>query len=142
MAAAVAIRNPICAAPAAIWQIGRHFAIGEVFVLVLIIAGEKTEVCVAVFRSYLPCEWRTLAGGCVLIGSVQGDIHGISKSIVLTMLSASGFEVDDLGAGPLVMEFIADQRVVLEGLRRESGQQRVIRGSDQVVDQVSSVLEA
>lgn len=142
MAAAVEIQDAICAASAAIWQIGRRFEIGELFVPVLTIAGEKTEGCVAVFRRYLARERRTLAGGRVLIGSVQGDIHGIGKSVVVTMLSACGFDVVDPGAGPPVMEFIDDQQVVLEGLCQESGKQRFFLGSDQVVDQVSGVVEA
>jgi len=35
--------------------------------------------------------------GKVVIGSVQGDIHGIGKDIVATMLNASGFSTYDLG---------------------------------------------
>jgi methylmalonyl-CoA mutase cobalamin-binding domain/chain len=35
--------------------------------------------------------------GKVVLATVQGDIHEIGKSLVGTMLSASGFEVYDLG---------------------------------------------
>ena len=35
--------------------------------------------------------------GRVVIGSVEGDIHDIGKSLVIAMLSAEGFEVFDLG---------------------------------------------
>ena len=37
------------------------------------------------------------SAGKVVIGTVQGDIHEIGKSLVATMLSANGFEVYDLG---------------------------------------------
>ena len=35
--------------------------------------------------------------GKIVLGTVQGDIHEIGKTLVSTMLAASGFEVDDLG---------------------------------------------
>jgi methylmalonyl-CoA mutase cobalamin-binding domain/chain len=36
--------------------------------------------------------------GNVVVGTVKGDIHDIGKTLVATMLSASGFQVYDLGA--------------------------------------------
>ena len=42
-----------------------------------------------------------------MIGTVQGDIHEIGKSLVATMLSANGFEVHDLGVDVPVETFIA-----------------------------------
>jgi methanogenic corrinoid protein MtbC1 len=38
------------------------------------------------------------AKGVVVIGTVQGDIHDIGKTLVATLLSANGYEVIDLGA--------------------------------------------
>ena len=37
-------------------------------------------------------------GQTVIIGTVQGDIHDIGKSLVATLLSANGYNVIDLGA--------------------------------------------
>jgi 5-methyltetrahydrofolate--homocysteine methyltransferase len=36
--------------------------------------------------------------GVVLLATVQGDVHDIGKTIVGAMLTASGYEVTDLGA--------------------------------------------
>jgi 5-methyltetrahydrofolate--homocysteine methyltransferase len=36
--------------------------------------------------------------GHVVIGTIEGDIHDIGKTLVATMLSANGFEITDLGA--------------------------------------------
>ena len=44
--------------------------------------------------------------GRVVIGTVEGDIHDIGKTIVATILSANGFEVEDLGADVKLELFI------------------------------------
>jgi methylmalonyl-CoA mutase cobalamin-binding domain/chain len=50
--------------------------------------------------------------GKVVIGTVQGDIHDIGKSIVATMLSASGFQVFDLGNNVAPEKFVEKAREV------------------------------
>jgi methanogenic corrinoid protein MtbC1 len=44
--------------------------------------------------------------GKVLIGTVQGDIHDIGKSLVSTMLLAGNYEVIDLGANVAHERFV------------------------------------
>ena len=44
--------------------------------------------------------------GTVVIGTVEGDIHEIGKSLVGTMLSAAGFQVHDLGVDVPAGEFV------------------------------------
>jgi methylmalonyl-CoA mutase cobalamin-binding domain/chain len=44
--------------------------------------------------------------GKVVIGTVEGDIHDIGKTLVATMLSASGFEVYDLGVSVPLQRFV------------------------------------
>ena len=43
----------------------------------------------------------------MVIGSVAGDIHEIGKSLVATMMSASGFQVYDLGVDVPTESFVA-----------------------------------
>jgi len=45
--------------------------------------------------------------GVVVIGTVEGDIHEIGKTLVATMLSASGFAVFDLGVDVAGETFVA-----------------------------------
>ena len=49
-------------------------------------------------------ERKTL--GKVVIGVVQFDVHDIGKTIVRTMLEASGFECIDLGRDVPTEEFV------------------------------------
>ena len=44
--------------------------------------------------------------GTVVIGTVKGDVHDIGKSLVTTMLRASGFRVIDLGVNVDADKFI------------------------------------
>lgn len=44
--------------------------------------------------------------GKVVIGTIEGDIHDIGKTLVASMLQAEGFEVYDLGADVSVDTFI------------------------------------
>jgi methanogenic corrinoid protein MtbC1 len=48
--------------------------------------------------------------GAVVIGTVQGDLHDIGKSLVATLLAAHGFEVHDLGADVPVEAFVDKAR--------------------------------
>ena len=77
--------------------IGDAFGRGEAFLPELVMAGEAMKAAVAILDPELRklgTERRML--GRVVIATVEGDIHEIGKTLVATMLGASGFEVYDL----------------------------------------------
>ena len=78
--------------------VGEAFGRGEAFLPELVMAGEAMKAAVAVLDPELKKRGsqRQILGR-VVIATVEGDIHEIGKSLVATMLSASGFEVHDLG---------------------------------------------
>ncbi|MBK9926051.1 MAG: corrinoid protein [Anaerolineales bacterium] len=78
--------------------IGDLFGKGEAFLPELVMAGEAMKAAVAVLEPELLKlgEAREMMGRVVL-ATVEGDIHEIGKTLVGTMLTASGFEVVDLG---------------------------------------------
>src|SRR4026208_2320748 len=78
--------------------IGDQFGKGEAFLPELVMAGEAMKAAVAVLEPELLKlgEAREMMGRVVL-ATVEGDIHEIGKTLVGTMLSASGFEVTDVG---------------------------------------------
>jgi len=78
--------------------VGEQFEQGEMFLPDLVLAGEAMKAATTVLTPAI----QKLGGarhtlGKVVLGTVQGDIHEIGKTLVATMLSASGFEVVDLG---------------------------------------------
>lgn len=77
--------------------VGEKFGAGEAFLTELMMAAEAIKQGLAVLEPAIPKGKGRESLGKILIGTVEGDIHDIGKSIVSTMLSASGFEVVDLG---------------------------------------------
>ncbi len=78
--------------------VGEGFAKGELFIPDLMMSSKAMQEGIAVLEPELlksKQELETL--GKVVIGTVQGDIHEIGKTLVATMLTANGFEVHDLG---------------------------------------------
>lgn len=78
--------------------IGDQFGAGEAFLPELVMAGEAMKAAVAVLEpELLKLGSARETMGKVVLATVEGDIHEIGKTLVGTMLSASGFEVTDMG---------------------------------------------
>ncbi|MHA1144847.1 MAG: cobalamin B12-binding domain-containing protein [Candidatus Helarchaeota archaeon] len=84
--------------------IGKRFEEQEYFLSDLVFAAEIFENAIKIIRPYLKTETQKL--GKVLIGTVQGDIHDIGKSILGSLLECAGFEVIDLGVDQPIQNFI------------------------------------
>jgi corrinoid protein of di/trimethylamine methyltransferase len=87
--------------------VGDKYERGELFLMHLVAAAEPAQKAV---KELLEPEIKKKAGerkslGKVVIGTVQGDIHDIGKSIVASMLFAAGFDVIDLGKDVPAEEF-------------------------------------
>jgi corrinoid protein of di/trimethylamine methyltransferase len=78
--------------------IGDQFGKGEAFLPELVMAGEAMKAAIATLEPELVKLGSTREiVGRVVLATVEGDIHEIGKTLVGTMLSASGFEVFDIG---------------------------------------------
>jgi corrinoid protein of di/trimethylamine methyltransferase len=79
-------------------KVGEAFSIGDVFLPELVMAGDAMKAAVEALEPEMKkrgAERQIL--GKVVLATVEGDIHEIGKSLVGIMLSASGFQVFDLG---------------------------------------------
>jgi corrinoid protein of di/trimethylamine methyltransferase len=87
--------------------VGDRYENGDYFIPDLVMAAEAMKAAMAVFEPALMArqEQRRVLG-TVVIGTVEGDIHEIGKSLVATMLSAAGFQVHDLGVDVSAGEFV------------------------------------
>jgi trimethylamine corrinoid protein len=85
--------------------VGDLFGSGKLFLPDLILAAEAMKTATEVCNEALPKE-RIEKRGKVVIGTVEGDIHDIGKTIVVSLLQANGFEVYDLGRDVPTQKFI------------------------------------
>ena len=87
--------------------VGERFESGDYFIPDLVMSAEAMKAAMEVFEPELMArqEQRQVLG-TVVIGTVEGDIHEIGKSLVATMLGAAGFQVYDLGVDVPVSEFV------------------------------------
>ena len=90
----------------AIREVGDLFEEGEYFLPELMRSTEAMKAAMEILTPVLSegKEKRTFAR--VVIGTIEGDIHDIGKTLVASMLGAEGFEVYDLGADVPVTDFI------------------------------------
>jgi corrinoid protein of di/trimethylamine methyltransferase len=93
--------------------VGDQFSCGNMFLPELVMAGEAMKAAVAVLEPELTkrgTERKML--GKVVLCTVEGDIHEIGKTLVGTMLSATGFQVYDMGVDVPVMKVVEKAREV------------------------------
>jgi corrinoid protein of di/trimethylamine methyltransferase len=89
-------------------QVGESFANGDAFLPELVMAGEAMKAAVTALEPEMKKRGsKRMMLGKVVLATVEGDIHEIGKSLVGTMLSASGFEVFDLGVDVPAAKIIA-----------------------------------
>ena len=144
--------------------VGEAFGRGDAFLPELVMAGEAMKAAVATLDPELKRRGsqRQILGK-VVIATVEGDIHEIGKSLVATMLAASGFEVHDLGVdapgdkligkalevdanilamSALLTTTMVKQREVIEELEKEGLRQRLkvmVGGAPVTRDWVTSI---
>jgi corrinoid protein of di/trimethylamine methyltransferase len=94
-----------------IQRVGELFASGEYFLPELIIGAEAMKLALAVLEPALVGDQSREVLGTVVLGTVEGDMHEIGKTLVGTMLTANGFKVIDLGVDLSADEFIGAVKV-------------------------------
>ena len=87
--------------------VGELFATGEYFLPDLILGGDAMKAALTVLEPALTGDQQREILGQVVLGTVEGDLHEIGKTLVGTMLTANGFQVTDIGVDKPAGEFIA-----------------------------------
>lgn len=96
----------LTACESALVEIGDRYESGEYFISGLIMAGEIMNRVIGLVAPRMAVTAVTVPRGRVIIGTVKGDIHGLGKNIAGALLSAYGFEVNDLGVDVPIVEFV------------------------------------
>ena len=87
-------------------EVGRRFEEEEYIVPELLLSARAMKAALELIRPLL-VEAGASSRGCIVIGTVSGDLHDIGKNLVSAMLEGAGFEVVDLGSDVSPEEFVA-----------------------------------
>jgi len=95
----------------AIREVGDGFAAGELFIPELVSAAQAMQTAMPVIEEVIEKRGESRKSeGKVVAGSVHGDIHSIGKTILCTLMTATGFEVIDLGVDVPLEKFVETVR--------------------------------
>lgn len=85
-------------------EVGKKFKSNELFVPEVLIIGRAFNVALDMISPLLDNE--ELYKGCVVIGTVQGDLHDIGKNLVKMLIGSTGMKVIDLGVNVSPVAFV------------------------------------
>jgi corrinoid protein of di/trimethylamine methyltransferase len=89
--------------------VGDRWACGGAFITEVMLSAGALKAGLQVLEPALVRGGKTRKTlGCVLLGTVKGDIHDIGKSIVGAILMAAGFEIHDLGVDVPPEKFVEE----------------------------------
>ncbi len=77
-------------------ECGAGYEAGEKFIPEMLMSAEAMKSSMAVLKPHLAAG-DTIAGGKVVLATVEGDVHDIGLELVATMLGSAGFEVNFMG---------------------------------------------
>lgn len=98
-------------------EVGDRYGRGEAYLPELVMAANVMSKGVAILEPSIPKGADRGGLGKVVLGTVEGDIHDIGKSLVGTILGTAGFDIIDLGvdvpAGKLVETSVSNKAKIV-----------------------------
>jgi trimethylamine corrinoid protein len=88
-------------------KVGDLFGSGRLFLPELIMSAAAMERVTELINVSIPSE-QVQTQGRFVIATVEGDVHDIGKTIVVSLLKANGFAVMDLGRDVAVSKLIEE----------------------------------
>jgi methylmalonyl-CoA mutase cobalamin-binding domain/chain len=119
--------------------VGKRYEQGEYYIAGLIMSGEIFREVVEMIQPLLVKNTDKKSSGCILVGTVSGDIHDIGKNMVGMLLTCYGFTVIDLGVDVPPAEFAAKAVEIKPDVVGLSG---LITASFEMMKETVSVLRA
>jgi corrinoid protein of di/trimethylamine methyltransferase len=88
-------------------KLGEAFDRMDIFLPQLVMAADAMKAGMEVLEEAMKASGGVLEKkGVIVLGTVEGDIHDIGKTVVGAMLQANGYEVHDLGVEVPATRFI------------------------------------
>lgn len=116
--------------------LGGRFEKGEIFLPDLLIAADAFNSAVEILKPAIEAQRKQVTkAGRVIIGTVNGDVHGIGKNIVAIVLEANGFEVIDIGVDNPSLKFVEEaERVKADMIGLSSLMTTTMPSQKEVID--------
>ena len=90
---------------------GKLYEEDEYFLPDLLMTGDAINAATERLKQSLNEEAIIEPKGTILIGTVEGDIHDIGKSLVVSLLQGQGFDIVDLGSDVPPEEFLQKKQI-------------------------------
>ncbi len=87
-------------------KVGELFSEGEYYLPELILGANTMQDALEILEPALKGGQKREVVATIVMGTVEGDLHGIGKTLVGTMLTANGFKVIDVGIDKPASVFI------------------------------------
>jgi trimethylamine corrinoid protein len=88
-------------------KVGDLFETGRLFLPALVNSASAMEKATEILNEAIPAE-KSPVTGKVVLGTVEGDVHDIGKTIVVALFKANGFDVLDIGRDAPIDKFIEE----------------------------------
>jgi methanogenic corrinoid protein MtbC1 len=85
--------------------VGEEFRVAKMFIPEVLISAKAMKDGMEILRPLLSSTDINRTG-TVVIGTVQGDLHDVGKSLVGMLMEGAGFEVHDLGVDVSAADFV------------------------------------
>ncbi len=92
-------------------EVGKGYEKMEYFLADLLLVGDVINECMNVLKPILTAKHEENLG-TVLIGTAEGDVHSIGKSLIISLLQGQGFNVIDLGEDVPPARFVEEAKKV------------------------------
>jgi methanogenic corrinoid protein MtbC1 len=102
----LAIKDILTTVANAMDEVGQKFQCKEYYLTDLILSGGAAEEVIKVITPHIKSTKEIKFIGNIVFGTVEGDIHDLGKTIVITMLTSAGFRVHDLGVDVPAVKFV------------------------------------
>jgi len=89
--------------------VGEQYERGEKYVPEMLLSAHAMKGAMKLLRPLLVSSGAKMKG-CVVMGTVEGDLHDIGQNLVGMMFEGAGFEVYNLGAEISAKEFVKGVR--------------------------------
>lgn len=92
-------------------EVGELYEKEEYFIADMLMSGDAINSVMEILTPIIKEQGTQETSGIVLIGTAEGDIHDIGKSLMVSLLTGQGFEVIDLGVDVPAQKFIDEANI-------------------------------